>query len=131
MAQISQNRQIDARNRNLDDLEPNFKRKVYELLAKLTEAGIAVMLVETKRSESQHQEDLATGHSWVKRSKHQDGLAVDVCPYDTYLEHGQDKLQWDSGDPIWYKVGAIGESLGLVWGGRWAQKDMGHFEEAS
>ena len=30
--------------------------------------------------------------------------------------------------PDWMKVVAIGESLGLVAGARWKQRDMGHFE---
>jgi len=38
------------------------------------------------------------------------------------------KLQWDASDPIWLRIGTIGEALGLRWGGRWTQKDMGHFE---
>lgn len=86
------------------------------------------MIIETLRTEEQHQEDIASGHSWVVHSKHQDGLAIDICPYYQYMEHGDDKLQWDSSDPIWQSIGLIGEDLDLTWGGRWQQKDMGHFE---
>ena len=42
--------------------------------------------------------------------------------------HGPEKLQWDADDEIWHRIGEIGESLGLRWGGRWKQRDMGHFE---
>jgi hypothetical protein len=116
------------RDRKLADLNSEFAIKVYKLLSFLVEAGIMIMIVETLRTEAQHQIDLASGHSWITHSKHQDGLAIDIAPYDVYQEHGDDKLQWDSSDPIWTRIGLIGESLGLVWGGRWVHKDMGHFE---
>lgn len=116
------------RDRKLSSLYPKFQLLAYELLAKLTEANIPVVIVETFRSEAAHQEDLITGHSWIKHSKHQDGIAIDICPYDTYQLHGEDKLKWDDNDPIWEKIGTIGESIGLIWGGRWRVKDLGHFE---
>lgn len=90
-----------------------------------------VMIVETLRTEEQHLEDVATGHSWVKRSRHQDGEAIDIAPFDTYALHGEDKVKWDASDPVWTKIGEIGEALGLRWGGRWQQKDMGHFERVA
>jgi hypothetical protein len=116
------------RDRKLDDLATLFRPLAYQLLARLVEAGIFVLVVETFRTEAQHQEDVASGHSWVQHSKHQDGLAIDICPYDIYSLHGEDKLQWDANDPVWQRIGSIGESLGLTWGGKWAQRDMGHFE---
>ena len=119
------------RERRLDTLDPRFKPYAINLLARLVEAGIAVLIVETLRTEDQHLEDVATGHSWIKRSLHQDGLAIDIVPYTTYQLNGDDKLNWDSDDPVWQKIGAIGESLGLGWGGRWKNKDMGHFEYIS
>lgn len=116
------------RDRKLDDLDARFKPLAIELLARLVEANIAVLIVETRRTEEQHAEDVTTGHSWVARSLHQDGLAIDIVPYSVYQLSGESKLDWDSGDPVWQRIGAIGESLGLRWGGRWQQKDMGHFE---
>ncbi len=116
------------RDRNLDDLAIAFKPLAIELLARLVEAGIMVMVIETLRTAEQHQEDLASGHSWVVYSKHESGLAIDICPYSIWNEHGEDKLQWDASDPIWQQIGPIGKKLGLTWGGDWKQKDMGHFE---
>lgn len=117
------------RDRKLDSLDLAFKFQVFQLLARFTEAGILIMIVETRRSQEAHDEDLRTGHSWIKHSMHQDGRAIDVCPYETYLLHGDDKLQWDAGDPIWVRLGVIGESLNLGWGGRWTKKDLAHFEQ--
>jgi peptidoglycan L-alanyl-D-glutamate endopeptidase CwlK len=115
-------------SRRLDDLDPRFRPLAIELLAGCVEAGIPVMIIDTLRTPEEHRANLATGVSWTKHSKHLDGLAIDICPYDTYQLHGPDKLQWNAGDPVWQKIGAIGESLGLRWGGRWKQKDVGHFD---
>ena len=111
-----------------DDLDPRFRPVAMELVACCVEAGIPVMIVDTLRTPEEHRVNVANGRSWTSHSKHLDGLAIDICPYDTYQLHGPDKLQWNANDPVWQKIGQIGESLGLRWGGRWTQKDMGHFE---
>lgn len=115
-------------NTSLDALAPEFKPKAIELLARCVEAGIAVRIINTKRTAEEQAAILARGASWVPRSKHQDGLAIDICPYSVFDLKGPDKLQWDGGDPVWEKIGIIGEALGLRWGGRWGKKDYGHFE---
>lgn len=89
------------------------------------------MIVDTLRTPEEHAINLAKGVSWTARSKHLTGDAIDIVPFDHYQAHGPDKLLWDVADPIWQRIGQIGESLGLVWGGRWKQKDMGHFEVSS
>jgi hypothetical protein len=116
------------RDRELDHLHESFKPLVYKFLVTLMDNNIPVMVIETLRSEEAHNEDLKSGHSWIKHSKHQDGLAIDICPYYVFQLNGPDKLQWDASDEIWNKIGSIGEFCNLVWGGRWKQKDLGHFE---
>ena len=94
----------------------------------LSEAGYPLMIIETLRTPEEHAANLAAGRSWTQHSKHLDGLAIDVAPYATYQLHGGNKLDWHTNDPVWQVLGEIGEKLGLRWGGRWQQKDMGHFE---
>lgn len=115
-------------SRNLNDLSPRFKQMAIELVARCVEAGIMVMIVNTRRTAAEQAANVAKGVSWVHHSKHQDGLAIDLAPYAIYAAHGDDKIQWDAADPIWAQMGAIGESLGMRWGGRWKQADLGHFE---
>jgi hypothetical protein len=114
-------------SRALDDLVPELRVKVYELLARCIEAGIPTIIIDTLRTPAEHQVNLARGTSWTPHSKHLDGRAIDVCPYQLFRLHGGDKLEWDANDPVWQTIGEIGERLGLRWGGRWAQRDMGHF----
>lgn len=125
-------------SRKLDDLSDAFRPIAFELLARCTEAGLPVLVVDTLRTSEEHQANLARGVSWTNVSKHLDGAtfrdsepgsdAIDLCPYATYQLHGADKLQWDGNDPVWQQLGVIGKSLGLIWGGEWTKKDLGHFE---
>ena len=115
-------------SRALNDLSPRMKPLAIELLARCVEAGIAVCVVDTLRTPAEHAANLAKGVSWTTRSKHLTGDAIDVCPFSEYQLHGPDKLQWNASDPVWQRIGAIGEGLGLRWGGRWTVRDMGHFE---
>ena len=117
-------------NTSLDSLDPVFKPLAFALLARSVEQRIPVVIVNTRRTDAEQDHAVATGVSWVKRSKHQDGLAIDICPYETYVAHGTNKLLWDADDPIWLRLGQLGESLNLRWGGRWKQRDMSHFEYA-
>ena len=116
-------------SRKLDDLSPAFRPKAVEFLARLTEAGIHVLIVDTLRSAAEQQENIAKGVSWTLHSKHLTGDAIDIAPFAQYVLHGDNKVQWDVTDPIWMKLGTLGESCGLVWGGRWMKTpDLGHFE---
>lgn len=122
--------------RHLSELAPAFRAKAVELLAQLVEAQIPVLIVSTGRSEKEQAAAVAAGTSKVKRSRHQDGMAIDVVPFALFQLAGPDKLQWDVRDPVWRRIGAIGEALGLRWGGRFGESkpgagdgwDMGHFE---
>lgn len=115
-------------SRNLNDLSDRFRPKAFEFLARLMEAQIPVIIVDTLRTPAEQAENIRRGVSWTPHSKHLTGDAIDVAPYAVFDLHGPDKLQWDAGDPIWTKLGVIGEACGLKWGGRWTVKDLGHFE---
>lgn len=127
----------------MDLLHPDFRIIVDRFISLCVQARIAIVIVETWRSKESHEEDIRNGRSWIATSKHQHtivkklndkileipaSLAIDICPYDEYRLHGDDKLEWDSNDPIWQRLGQIGKALGLKWGGDWFVKDMGHFE---
>ena len=59
---------------------------------------------------------------YVKKSKHQLWRAVDVCIIDE-----RDNLCWEH--PDYARLGEYWETIGGVWGGRWASlNDIYHFE---
>lgn len=115
-------------SRKLADLSPRFYPLATALIAQIVEATIPILILDTRRTPEEQAEAIRTGHSWTIHSKHLTGDAIDLVPYEIYQLHGPDKLQWDTHDPVWQTLGKIGEALGLRWGGRWPQKDLGHFE---
>lgn len=132
-------------SRRLEDLSSQLYPLATILIARIVEQGIAVMIVDTLRTAEEHQQNLLNGTSAATMSRHlprrlrkacapndddrEKSDAIDLAPYAQYQLHGPDKLQWDTKDPAWKAMGEIGESLGLVWGGRWMRPhDPGHFE---
>lgn len=115
-------------SRKLDDLAPHFKPIAFEFLARCVEFGYAVLIVDTRRTPEEQAMNIQNGVSWTRNSKHLIGEAIDVCPYEQYSLYGADKLRWDASDEVWLKLGHIGEACGMVWGGRWRVRDLGHFE---
>ena len=89
-------------------------------------------VVDTGRTPSEQEVKLATKVSWTKRSHHlpqpPEGKseAIDIVPIKI-LDEGDE--EWDPSNKLWWQLGAVGESLGLAWGGRWKHHpDPSHFE---
>jgi hypothetical protein len=111
---------------DLNALHPYFRDKVISLIAMCKAKGIELTVVETYRTHAKQNEYKAMGTAYTRtsggKSKHQYGLAIDLVPVINSVP------QWDNAK-LWRKVGAIGEQLGLRWGGRWKSLyDPGHFE---
>jgi hypothetical protein len=111
---------------DLDALHPYFRDKIATLITLCKAKGIELAIVESYRTHSKQNEYKSMGKNYTRsgggKSKHQYGLAVDVVPMIDSV------AQWDN-TKLWRKVGAIGEQLGLRWGGRWKSLyDPGHFE---
>lgn len=136
-------------DRALDSLSSAFKPLVIEVLARLVERGVMIMIVQTSRTLAEHQANLAAGTSATTHSKHlprklrgivggtaddEKADAIDLCPYSTYALVGADKLQWATdtspeAKTAWTAIRDIGEMLGLRSGARWRQPhDPGHLE---
>ena len=118
-------------SRKLDDLSPAFRPLADRFLARLMEAGIPVVIVTTSRTQAEQDDAVKRGVSWTLKGRHLTGDAIDVAPYAIYELHGDDKMQWDAEDPVWQKIGALGEACGLKWGvvdHTGIRKDLGHFE---
>lgn len=131
-------------DRALDSLSSDIKPLVIEVLARLVERQIAVLIVQTSRTVEEQQANLLNGTSHLRLSKHlprklrglkigspddEKSDAIDLCPYALYQLHGPRKLEWSHVDPAWRVIGEVGEMLGLRWGGRWGNPpDYGHLE---
>jgi len=67
-----------------------------------------------------------TPNTWTLKSKHLEGRAIDLAP----SQDGK-AIWWAAPARVWERIGEIGESVGMMWGGRWKNKDSPHFEEKS
>ena len=111
---------------DLSSLHPYFRDQIIKLINTCHKKGIELAIVETFRTKAKQSEYYSMGREYTLtrggKSRHQYGLAVDVVP----VVNG--KPQWDN-KYLWKKIGIVGESLGLRWGGRWRSiYDPAHFE---
>lgn len=109
---------------SLSLLDHRFKPLVEKWLKLVAEKGLNVRVIETLRTPERQVELQASGASQLKKGYHQLGLAFDFA---CYFGNGVYQTSNLSGD---YTIaGELGESLGMVWGGRWVHlKDFGHLE---
>lgn len=122
-------------SRNPDDLHPDLQVKWKQLRLQANEKGIELILTCTHRPDSEQEYLYSLGRTkpghrvtWAKpgESKHNKypAEAFDVV----ILRHG--KCVWETSDPDWKVVGALGVALGLEWAGNWSdgKKEMPHFQ---
>jgi peptidoglycan L-alanyl-D-glutamate endopeptidase CwlK len=117
----------------LSGVHPTLRAKAVELIKKAHAAGVNILITQGYRSIDEQNELYAQGRTkpgnivtQVKGgySYHNYGLAIDFA---VYAKDGK-TINWNV-DKDWMKVGEIGESLGLEWGGRWTGfKDYPHFQ---
>lgn len=118
-------------SRNLADLHPHVRKLAERLLARAKEDGIDLLVTSTYRDhESQaalyaqgrtapgkRVTNAKPGYSW-----HNWRVAFDVVPIIS------GKAVWED-EALWRRVGALGQSVGLEWGGAWASfPDKPHFQ---
>ena len=134
-------------SRDINDLHPVVRGKAVGLKASCLDAGIDLLIISTFRDfESQDglyaQGRTKPGHIVTNarggQSFHNFHVAFDVLP----LRSGKpvwgtsgngidsDPTDDDKDDlELWQRVGAIGESLGLEWAGRWKRfREFPHFQ---
>lgn len=118
-------------NVSLKKIHPFLEKKIEHLKQLCIEAGIPIKIVEDIRS-FQRQDDLysrgrTTSGNIVTNAQgsdysslHQWGITFDVCINIVGDAYNDEKLK---------KVGEIGKSIGLDWGGDWENfVDMPHFQ---
>lgn len=108
---------------NLKHVSPKMQA-VADCAIKRTEVDFVVY--HGLRTAEEHRSMIARGVSWVNRSRHQDGDAIDVMA----LVNGAGTWEHEP----YYKIADAFYSCGddmntpITWGGEWRVKDMVHFE---
>jgi peptidoglycan L-alanyl-D-glutamate endopeptidase CwlK len=121
-------------SRNIDDLRPDVANACKKVIYLSKDLGIDIIIISTVRDDEYQAKLYAQGRTEpgniVTNAKYpsfhwdEAGLAFDFCPIDK-----EGNCMWNRGD-LFIKVGAIGKSLGLEWGGDWKFQDMPHLQWA-
>lgn len=118
-------------NVSLKQMNPELSQKMNELVDICEKNGIPIKITESLRTAKRQDELYAQGRTVsgniVTNAKgsdynsfHQWGIAFDVCINDADNAYDIEKLK---------KVGELGKSIGLEWGGDWENfVDMPHFQ---
>lgn len=128
---------VPVQIRDLNKLHPKVKAMAEMLISEAKKANIPIIVTETLRTTETQREYYSWGRTKInphnremkavtsldgviKKSRHQAGLAFDICINIKGRE-------WDVA--LLNKVGKIGASLGLTWGGNWKTFiDRPHYE---
>jgi peptidoglycan LD-endopeptidase CwlK len=132
---------LNKAEKRLSLIHPELRLKARELIKRAYDKGIYVIVSQGLRTITEQNALYAQGRTAPGKivtnakggtSYHNYGLAFDfaisnsngtVVYWDTSIDTNKD------GAKDWYQVGAIGQQLGLEWGGSWTGfKDIPHFQ---
>ncbi len=111
--------------KDIDELLPVARTACGLFMKKCEEAGLEIFITETYRSQERQDELYEQGRTkpgqivtWTRTSRHTSRLAWDIACRGKELYDVK----------ILNRAGAIGKSLGIIWGGDWVPPDKPHFE---
>ena len=118
--------------RDVTALHPDLQEKISQLKEKCRLAGLSIGISECLRTVTEQDALYAKGRTAPGKvvtnargatfsSMHQWGIA-----FDFYRSDGSGA--YNDADGFFTKVGEIGQSLGLEWGGAWKTSDKPHFQ---
>jgi peptidoglycan L-alanyl-D-glutamate endopeptidase CwlK len=92
----------------------------------LKHSTVDFVVVDGGRTEAEHKNNVAAGRSWIKRSKHQDGLAIDIAALHKGKVTYNPALYYKIAEAFWYC--SEGLKTPIIWGGEWRVQDLMHYE---
>ena len=125
-------------SRKIEDLTPSMQEKVRQFTILMADAGLPFIITCTYRSQAEQNELYKQGRSkpglkvtWTTNSRHTDRDAFDIAIVKDGNPVWDVKVNVNINEiPDYLEAGQIGESIGLVWGGRWGKPDYPHYQEA-
>lgn len=121
-------------SRDINDLAPRVRDKASLFKERCASQGIDILITSTFRDAESQDALYAQGRTAPGKivtkvqggySFHNHGVAFDVVP----VVNG--KAIWDD-LVLWNRIGALGVSCGLEWGGNWERwKDKPHFQDTN
>jgi peptidoglycan LD-endopeptidase CwlK len=126
---------LNKAEKKLSGVHPVVAEKARQLIKKAYAEGIPIIITQGLRTIEEQNRLYAQGRTKPGKivtnarggySYHNFGLAFDFCVCD--VVKGNLVPNWKV-DHRWLRVGQIGKSLGLEWGGEWKRfKDYPHFQ---
>lgn len=117
-------------SRDIKELHPKVKAMAEKFLDECKQSGLNVTIYSTYRDHESQNDLYAQGRTKTGKvvtkakggdSFHNWRVAFDAAP----IVNGS--IPWNDAK-LFERMGAIGEKVGLEWGGRWKFKDMPHFQ---
>ena len=111
-------------SRDITLCHPELQQKAAELVEKCKQQGLIIKITDCLRDEVEQADCVRRGTSSLSypHSHHNWGTAFDFCRNDG-------KGAYNDNDGFFTKVGKIGQSIGLEWGGGWySPVDKPHFQ---
>lgn len=118
--------------RDITVLHPQLQIKIAQLKAECARQGLKIGIGECYRTVAEQDKLYAQGRTTPgKKVTNAKGNSYSsmhqwYVAFDFYRNDG--KQAYDNSDKFFNKVGKIGKSLGLIWGGSWLKKDLPHFQ---
>ena len=115
--------------RDIGYLHPEVQKLCKKLLQKCAEEGLNVGVFETYRCNERQQYLYEQGNTTIKTT----GAHGFCVAFDIVVKDSKGNWTWDTSNKevknTYYRVGEIGKSLGLEWGGSWTSfVDLPHFQ---
>lgn len=111
-------------SRDITLCHPELQKKAAELVEKCKQQGLIIKITDCLRNEQEQADCVKRGTSSLSypHSHHNWGTAFDFCRNDG-------KGAYKDNDGFFTKVGKVGQSIGLEWGGNWySPVDKPHFQ---
>lgn len=113
-------------------LHPALEPLAREWLAQCANAMLDARITETWRSPKREDELHAQGITPLTGATCKHCFQVDGKPaskaFDFALFDAAGNYIKDGTDPLYLQAGELGETIGLVWGGRWLHPDFDHMQ---
>ena len=110
-------------SRDVTQLHPKLQQKIAQLKELCAKEGLPILITDCKRNASEQNACVSRGTSslYYPNSMHNWGVAFDFCKNVKGQEY--------SDAAFFNRVGALGQSIGLEWGGAWRSPvDKPHFQ---
>lgn len=116
-----------ASSRDITLCSPELQIKFHELKQLAEKENIEFILICGLRTQEEQNNLYKKGRTipgkkvtWTLNSKHTQGKAFDIA---ILKDNG---ISWKGED--YFRIGELGESIGLIWGGGWKERDYVHFQ---